>query len=141
MTMTFEQLSIFVAVAEREPLTRAAAAIGLPPSAVSPAIRNLEASYQVAPLHRVGRRIELTAEGRLFLEEARATLARARAAELMLSELGGLSRGRLAIHASQTVASYWLPPLLMRFHADYPGIELELTIGNTASVAKAVHAG
>mgnify|MGYP000856634669 FL=1 len=141
MTMTFEQLSIFVAVAEREHLTRAAAAIGLTPSAVSAAIRNLEAYYRVALFHRVGRRIELTAEGRLFLEEARATLARARAAELMLSELGGLSRGRLAIHASQTVASYWLPPLLMRFHTDYPGIELELTIGNTASVAKAVHAG
>lgn len=141
IAMTFEQLSIFVAVAEREHLTRAAAAIGLTPSAVSAAIRNLEAYYRVALFHRVGRRIELTMEGRLFLDEARATLARVRAAELMLSELGGLSRGRLAIHASQTVASYWLPPLLMRFHADYPGVELELTIGNTRSVAQAVNLG
>ncbi|GEO85128.1 MULTISPECIES: LysR family transcriptional regulator [Alphaproteobacteria] len=139
--MTFEQLSIFVAVAEREHLTRAAAAIGLTPSAVSAAIRNLEAYYRVALFHRVGRRIELTAEGRLFLDEARATLARARAAELMLSELGGLSRGRIGIHASQTVASYWLPPVLMRFHANYPGIELALTIGNTRSVAQAVSQG
>lgn len=141
IAMTFEQLSIFVAVAEREHLTRAAAAIGLTPSAVSAAIRNLEAYYRVALFHRVGRRIELTMEGRLFLDEARATLARARAAELMLSELGGLSRGRLAVHASQTVASYWLSPLLMRFHADYPGVELELTIGNTRSVAQAVNLG
>ncbi|NML74682.1 LysR family transcriptional regulator [Rhizobium sp. S-51] len=139
--MTFEQLSIFVAVAEREHLTRAAASIGLTPSAVSAAIRNLEAYYRVALFDRVGRRIELTAEGRLFLEEARATLARARAAELLLSELGGLSRGRLAVHASQTVASHWLPPLLMRFRTAYPGIELELTIGNTLSVARAVNIG
>lgn len=141
LAMTFEQLSIFVAVAEREHLTRAAEAIGLTPSAVSAAIRNLEAYYRVALFNRVGRRIELTMEGRLFLDEARATLARARSAELMLSELGGLSRGRLAVQASQTVASYWLPSLLMRFHAEYPGIELEFTIGNTRSVAQAVNAG
>ena len=139
--MTFEQLVIFVAVAEREHLTRAAEAIGLTPSAVSSAIKSLEAYYRIALFHRVGRRIELSAEGRAFLVEARATLARVRAAELMLSEMGGLSRGSLAIHASQTVASYWLPPLLMRFHAAYPGIELNLVIGNTTSVAQAVRDG
>ncbi|MCL6706053.1 LysR substrate-binding domain-containing protein [Pseudomonas sp. R2.Fl] len=139
--MTFEQLSIFVAVAEREHLTDAAGVIGLTPSAVSSAIRKLEAYYRVTLFNRVGRRIELTAEGRTFLDEARAVLARARTAELMLAEMGGLARGSIVVHASQTVASYWLPPLLMRFHAAHPGIELMLTIGNTQSVAAAVRDG
>lgn len=139
--MTFEQLAIFVAVAEREHLTRAAEAIGLTPSAVSAAIRNLESFYQVELFDRVGRRIELTAEGHAFLPEARAVLARAKAAELMLAEMGGLSRGTLSVHASQTVASYWLPQVLMRFHAEHPGIELSLTIGNTTTVARAVLEG
>ena len=40
--MTLEQLAIFIAVAEREHLTRAADAIHLTPSAVSSAIKNLE---------------------------------------------------------------------------------------------------
>jgi len=44
---------------------------------------------------RVGRGIELTTAGRMFLREARETLARARAAELALGELGGLRRGRI----------------------------------------------
>jgi DNA-binding transcriptional LysR family regulator len=136
--MTFEQLSIFIAVAEREHLTRAAEAIGLTPSAVSAAIKNLEAFYSVELFHRVGRRIELTPTGRAFLIEARTTLARVRSAELMLSELGGLRRGALSIYASQTIASYWLPPVLMRFHDAYPGIDLHLTIGNTRTVADAV---
>ncbi|NLS15328.1 LysR family transcriptional regulator [Rhizobium sp. P40RR-XXII] len=136
--MTFEQLAIFVAVAEREHLTNAAEAIHLTPSAVSSAIKNLEAYYGVELFHRVGRRIELTETGRSFLGEAKATLARVRSAELMLSELGGLQRGRLSLYASQTIASYWLPPLLMRFHRDYPGIELDLTIGNTRTVTEAV---
>lgn len=137
-SLTFEQLQIFLAVAEREHLTRGAEAIGLTPSAVSAAIRNLEAFYQVELFHRIGRRIELTPAGRAFLPEARAVLARVRAAELMLAEMGGLARGALAVHASQTVASYWLPAVLMAFHARYPGIELKLTIGNTTTVAKAV---
>ena len=136
--MTFEQLAIFVAVAEREHLTRAAEAIGLTPSAVSSAIRTLESFYRVELFNRVGRRIELTAEGHAFLPEAKAVLGRAKAAELMLAEMGGLSRGALSVHASQTVASYWLPGVLMRFHADHPGIELNLTIGNTTTVARAV---
>ncbi|MBO9131908.1 LysR family transcriptional regulator [Rhizobium sp. B230/85] len=139
--MTFEQLAIFVAVAEREHLTRAAQVIRLTPSAVSASIKNLEAFYGVELFHRVGRRIELTQTGRVFLNEARATLARVRAAELMLSELGGLQRGQLNLYASQTIASYWLPPVMMRFHQAYPGIDLSLTIGNTRTVADAVIAG
>ncbi|MBX4958667.1 LysR substrate-binding domain-containing protein [Rhizobium lentis] len=136
--MTFEQLSIFIAVAEREHLTNAASAIGLTPSAVSSAIRNLEASYGVELFHRVGRRIELTYEGRVFLGEARATLARANAAALVLSDLGGLQKGELVVFASQTIASYWLPAMLMRFKNRYPGIDLKLMIGNTTTAAKAV---
>jgi len=139
--MTFEQLSIFVAVAEREHLTRAAAAIGLTPSAVSAAIRNLEGFYGVELFHRVGRRIALTAAGRTFLGEAQATLARARSAALVLSELGALKRGALDLFASQTIASYWLPPRLMRFHDAHPGIEIRLTVGNTRRVAEAVREG
>lgn len=136
--MTFEQLAIFIAVAEREHLTQAAAAINLTPSAVSAAIKNLEGFYGVELFHRVGRRIELTETGRVFLGEAKATLARARSAELMLSELGGLQRGKLSLYASQTIASYWLPPFLMRFQKEYPGLDLDLTIGNTRTVAEAV---
>lgn len=136
--MTLEQLRIFIAVAEREHLTRAAEAIRLTPSAVSAAIKALEAHYRVELFHRIGRRIELTAEGAVFLPEARAVLARLRQAELSLGELAGLARGTLSIHASQTVASYWLPPLLMAFHERFPGIALSMVIGNTATVARAV---
>jgi len=136
--MTLEQLRIFVAVAEREHLTRAAAALHLTPSAVSSAVRALEHRYGVPLFHRVGRGIETTEAGRIFLGEARATLAHAQAAELALSELGGLKRGTLNIQASQTIASYWLPPVLVRFHDAHPAIDVSLIVGNTRSVARAV---
>jgi DNA-binding transcriptional LysR family regulator len=136
--MTLEQLRIFVAVAEREHLTRAAADLRLTPSAVSSAIRTLEDRYGAALFHRVGRRIEMTEGGRQFLPEARATLASAKAAELALSELGGGLRGSLTVQASQTIASYWVAPFLARFHDVHPTVDLRLEIGNTQSVAQAV---
>lgn len=136
--MTLEQLRIFVAVAEHEHMTRAAAALRITQSAVSAAIHALEARHAVALFHRVGRRIELSEAGRVLLGEARAVLARAAAAELALSELGSLSRGRLAVMASQTIASYWLPRHLVRFRRAHPGIALDVGVGNTAQVAGAV---
>jgi DNA-binding transcriptional LysR family regulator len=140
-TMTLEQLRIFVAVAEREHLTQAAGTLNLTPSAVSSAIHVLENRYETALFHRVGRRIELTEAGRVFLGEAQATLARAEAAELVLSELGTLKRGSLTVQASQTIASYWLPQRIVRFHDRHPAIDVRLSVGNTDSVTRAVLEG
>lgn len=139
--MTLEQLRIFVAVAQRQHVTRAAAALGLAQSAVSAAIAALEASHKVKLFHRVGRGIVLTEAGELFLSEARAVLARVEIAEQHLSDLGGLKRGRLRLRASQTIAGYWLPWYLAEFRRAYPGVEVELTIGNTREAADAVLEG
>ncbi len=139
--MTLEQLRIFVAVAERQHLTRAAAALGLTPSAVSAAIKALESAHDVRLFERVGRGIELTRLGEAFLAEARATLARARSAQALLSDIGGLKKGAVDIQASQTIANYWLPPRLMRFRARYPGIAVRLVMGNTSTVTQAVVEG
>lgn len=139
--MTLDQLRIFVEVAQRQHLTQAAATLFLSPSAVSSSIKSLEEHYGTALFHRIGRRIELSDAGRIFLAGAQRTLASVRAAENMLSELGEMRRGTLAIHASQTIASYWLPRLLVQFRQTYPAIDLTLEVGNTDSVAQAILLG
>jgi DNA-binding transcriptional LysR family regulator len=139
--MTLEQLRVFVAVAERQHVTRAAEALSLAQSAVSAAIAALEARHGTKLFHRVGRGIELTEAGALFLIEARSVLARVEAAERVLSELGRLKRGTLSVQASQTIASYWLPRHIVAFRRAYPGIDIRLTMGNTAQVAAAIHQG
>jgi DNA-binding transcriptional LysR family regulator len=139
--MTLEQLRIFVAVAEHLHVTRAAQALNLTQSAASAAIQALEARHATKLFHRVGRGIALTDAGAAFLPEARAVLARAVLAERALDDLSGLRRGLLVLHASQTIGNYWLPPLLHRFRARHPGVQLDLTIGNTTQVAEAVREG
>jgi DNA-binding transcriptional LysR family regulator len=139
--MTLEQLRIFIAVAEKQHVTRAASELNLTQSATSAAIAALEARYDIKLFDRIGRGIVLTQTGRDFLIEARAVLARAKAAAQVLNDLAGLKRGSLAIAASQTVANYWLPGRLQTFHAAYPGIDLKVTIANTELVARAVLQG
>jgi DNA-binding transcriptional LysR family regulator len=139
--MTLEQLRIFVAVADCLHVTRAAQSLNITQSAASASIAALENRHGMRLFHRIGRRIELTEAGRSFLPEARAVLARAAKAELALTELSGLQRGSLTLHASQTIANYWLPARLHAFRSLYPGIALHLTIANTAEVGDAVGAG
>lgn len=139
--MTLEQLRIFAEVARQQHLTRAAESLHLTPSAVSAAIKTLEERYDTQLFNRIGRRIELNETGRIFLNEAEAVLARAKAAELTLSEITGLQRGSLHIYASQTIASYWLPQVLARFHTCYPMIVLKLSIGNSEQVVEALREG
>lgn len=139
--MTLDQLRIFLAVAERQHVTRAAEALHLTQSAVSAAISALEARHNVKLFDRVGRRIMLTEPGRAFMKEATAVLNRAEAAELVLNDLSEYPRGLLRIHASQTVASYWLSPRLVALHDRHPSITPVLQIGNTTQVGDAVLEG
>ncbi|WP_210492871.1 LysR family transcriptional regulator [Microvirga antarctica] len=139
--MTLDQLRIFLEVATREHVTKAAQALNMTQSAVSAAIALLEARHSVTLFNRVGRRIELTQAGRLFMVEARNVIGRAEQAERFLVDLGGAASGVLRLHASQTVASYWLPPHLVRYRERYPRVEIKLHLGNTTTVAAAVLEG
>lgn len=139
--MTLEQLRIFVGVAELEHVTAAARMFNITQSTASAAIAALEERHGVKLFHRVGRNIVLTEEGQVFLEEARRVLAQARSAEAVLDELNGLKRGTLRVVASQTIAAYWLPAPLSAFRRQFPGVTVDLKIGNTEQVAAHIREG
>lgn len=139
--MTLDQLRVFVAVAEHLHMTRAADVLHMTQSAVSASVAALEQSCGQRLFDRVGRRIELTAAGRLMLGEAQAILKRVAQARDALADLAGLARGTLALQASQTIANYWLAPRMHAFQRLYPNIHLALGIGNTTQVAAAVRDG
>jgi DNA-binding transcriptional LysR family regulator len=136
--MNLDQLRVFVAVAERGHVTRAAEGLGMSQSAASAAIKALEHSCGVRLFNRVGRSIELSHVGRRFLPEAKAILDRADAARLFLDNASQTITGAVSIAASQTIASYWLPRRLASFHEIHPSVRLDVTIGNTTQVAAAV---
>ena len=110
-------------------------------SAASSAIASLEDLYQIRLFDRVGRGIHLTEPGRIFLREARAVLDRASMARSVLQDLAGCPPGPIALAASQTIATYWLPRRLAAFHAANPRVRLDVVIRNTREVETAVADG
>jgi len=139
--MTLEQLRIFVAVAERLHMTRAAEHLNITQSAASAAVTALETRHGVRLFNRVGRGLELSEAGRVFLPQAEGILVKAQGAADALAELAGLRRGAIRLAASQTVASYWLPARMAAFANAYPAITATLTVANTHQVALAVTDG
>ncbi|HJS92387.1 MAG TPA: LysR substrate-binding domain-containing protein [Steroidobacteraceae bacterium] len=139
--MTLDQLRVFVQVAERGHVTRAAEALRMSQSAASAAIAALEGLYRIKLFDRVGRGIQLTEPGRIFLREARAVLDRASMASSVLQDLAGSPASPITLAASQTIATYWLPRRLADFHAANPRVRLNVMIRNTREVETAVAEG
>lgn len=139
--MTLEQLKIFVCVAERLNMTRAAEALHITQSGVSASISALETTYGTPLFDRVGRRIELSVAGEAFLAEAEKVLDQVHQAQRTLADLSNLSRGTVAICASQTIGNYWLPPMIADFQRQFPQLGITLQISNTAGVARMVQDG
>lgn len=139
--MTLDQLRVFVEVAQRGHVTRAAEALRMSQSAASAAIASLEELYQIKLFDRVGRGIQLTEPGRVFLREARAVLDRASMARSVLQDLAGSPASPIALAASQTIATYWLPRRIAAFHAANPRVRLNVVIRNTREVETAVADG
>jgi len=136
--MTLEQLRIFVCVAERLNMTRAAEALHITQSGVSASISALESAYGTPLFDRVGRRIELSVAGQAFLVEAEKVLNQVKTAQQTLSDLSNLRRGGISICASQTLGNYWLPPLIAEFNQRFPHLAIELHLSNSAGAARMV---
>ncbi len=122
-------------------MTKAAAVLGMTQSAASAAVASLERRYGAKLFNRVGRNIELSETGKRFLPEARAVLNRVIAAQAVLDDYSDLTTGSVAIAASQTIANHWLPRRLTAYHAEYPGVRLDVVIGNTSQVEADVAEG
>ncbi|MEB3189347.1 MAG: LysR substrate-binding domain-containing protein [Snowella sp.] len=132
--MTLEQLRIFLAVADHLHFTNAADALYITQPAVSAAIQNLESEYGVKLFHRIGRRIEITAAGKMLQIEAQKILEQVILTERGLRELNNLQRGELNLGSSFTVGNYWLPERISQFKCKYPGIVVNCTLANADDI-------
>lgn len=131
-------LALFVAVIEHGTMTAASESSGLGQPAISAQVRALEGYYGTALLERGARGVVATPAGRLVTDYARRTLALLDELKRSVDDLEGLTAGRLVIGASSTVGEQFLPAYLGRFHAAYPGVALEVRIGNTDEITHLV---
>lgn len=134
--MTLTQLEIFSTVAARRGFTAAAVQLGISQSGVSHAIEALEQEFGV-PLLRRGKNLELTDVGTRLLRQGQAILGLAESMRQEASDARGMKRGTLRIGSFGPTASLrLLPPVLEKFRAIYPGIEIHIDEGPDNEVAQ-----
>jgi DNA-binding transcriptional LysR family regulator len=116
----------FLAVARHRSFRRAAAALGVTPSAVSQAVRALEARVGAALLARTTRSVGLTEAGQRFIERAEPAFDELVAAGEAARDLGQRPTGLLRLSVPRAVVPLILEPVIASFCQAYPEIELEI---------------
>jgi DNA-binding transcriptional LysR family regulator len=101
---------------------------------LSKAVRELEKQLGISLLERGARGSRPTKAGAELFNYAHAIFALEAEAEDTLKQHKTLSCTTLSIGASTTIATYILPPILARFRAQYPGVDLSLWRGNSAEI-------
>jgi DNA-binding transcriptional LysR family regulator len=116
----------FLRVAERRSFRGAAADLGVTPSAVSQAVRALEARVGIALFTRTTRSVGLTEAGERFRERAQPAFQEIIAASSAASDLGAKPSGLLRLAVPRAVVPVVLRPLLASFCAAYPDVSVEI---------------
>ncbi|MGH8180644.1 MAG: LysR family transcriptional regulator [Steroidobacteraceae bacterium] len=126
----------FLGVAQHRSFRRAAAELGVTPSAISQAIRTLEGRLGAALFTRTTRSVGLTEAGTRFLARAKPAFEELVAAGQGARELGQRPTGLLRLTAPRAVVPLLLEPLIASFCREYPEVEVEIfATGEVVDVA------
>jgi DNA-binding transcriptional LysR family regulator len=119
-------VAAFARVAQHASFSKAAAQLGVSPSALSQTVRGLEARLGMRLLNRTTRRVGVTEAGALFLQRVLPALEQFNAAFSELDELRGKPTGTLRVSLPRVAMMTLIAPLLREFCSAFPHIRLEL---------------
>lgn len=132
MKFTLRQMSVFVAVARQESVSRAAEALSLSQSATSTALGELERLYDTKLFDRVGKALRLNELGQSLLPQAVELIERADAIETVLEGRAGF--GKLRIGATLTIGNYLATLIVADYLKRHPESSAQLQVHNTATI-------
>jgi DNA-binding transcriptional LysR family regulator len=116
----------FLSVAQHRSFRKAAAELGVTPSAISQAVRALEARIGAALFIRTTRSVGLTEAGERFFSRAKPAFEELVAASEVARDLGQRPAGRLRLTVPRAVVPILLDPLIASFCQAYPEVEVEI---------------
>src|SRR5258706_11199336 len=134
--MDLVELQIFKTVAELGGITKAAAALHRVQSNVTTRVQQLEERLGTKLFHRQGRKLLLSSEGKVLLAYADGLLRLSSEAHAALKGHG--PHGVFRLGTLESTAATRLPPVLARYHRDYPAVRLELVTGTSGALVDRV---
>ena len=143
MARSFDDLAALALVAKERSFTRAAAKLGVSPSALSQTVKGLEARLGVRLLTRTTRSVASTEAGDRLLQTVAPHLEEIERALAALGEMRERPAGRIRITAGEHAARSVLQPALAKLLPDYPDIHVEVMVdyGLVDIVAQGFDAG
>ena len=134
--MDVKKYEVFVKIVEKSSLTKAAEAMGLTQSGVSHIVAAMESELGVALLRRSRTGAVLTPEGERLMPHIRAIVTQEtqlrHAAEALRSQVAG----KLRVGTFTSVATHWLPAMMMEFQRLHPSVEFTLFNGDYHDVVR-----
>ena len=137
--MELDQLRHFLKVAEYSNFTRAAEDISLSQPALSRSVGRLEEELGQPLFERQTRSVSLTDAGHLLLERARQILLLVDDTKALFHDDG--KTGRIRVASIPTIAPYFLPERLKRFHRNFPGANVVVHEDTTENLLKKLNDG
>jgi DNA-binding transcriptional LysR family regulator len=131
MMRDWQGISEFVAVAEQGSFTRAAEQLNMSIAQVSRNVSELEQRLAVKLLYRSTRRVNLTEEGRLYLQHCRLLVQGLDEANRTMGNLKATPQGLLKITAPVYFGEKRVAPLLNEFLLSHADIEVDLQLSNS----------
>lgn len=136
--MELHQLRYMVAVARLGNFSRAAEHCRVAQPSLSQQIQKLEEELGERLFQRSKNGARLTAAGESFLPRATRILEEVEAAHRDVQETRDLNRGQVSVGVLPTIAPYFLPPVIAKFNAAHPGIEIMVQEDITTRLLKMV---
>lgn len=122
------EMQFFTLLARQGSLSAAARELDITPPAVTKRLAQMEQRLGVRLLNRTTRRLSLTSEGALYLEQAQRILADIRAMEESVASHRSAPKGLLRVNATLGFGRTTIAPLVSAFARAFPDIELQLQL-------------
>ena len=139
--MTILNYQVFKTVIEAGSFQKAAAVLGLTPSAISHAIASMEKELGFTVLNRNKAGISLTNYGEQILPYINDVLQSEETLRQTIAEISGLKKGRVKIGCFASACSAWMPDVIHAFGEKYPDVSVEILQGSYNEVREWIRNG
>ncbi|MDH5711541.1 MAG: LysR family transcriptional regulator [Gammaproteobacteria bacterium] len=139
--MDILNLQTFISVSDTQSFSRASEQLHITQPAVSKRISALEQTLGVRLFDRIGKKVQLTEAGEALLPSARRILAELEESRRAISNLSGTVSGKLKLGTSHHIGLHRLPPVLRRYTAKYPNVDLDIEFMDSEEACEGVLKG